>query len=287
VKKDEKNMAIDLTNNRLVRKFQYLSERNERALICYVVAGYPDSGSTECIVNTLANAGADIIEIGIPFSDPIADGPIIQEASYEALVRGITPEKCLSIAHRVRKRFPDLPILVMTYSNILLKKGFETFMTRAKSLGIDGFILPDMTVEESDCYIKQASRLGLATIFLVSPNTSERRMNTIIKRSSGFLYVVSVYGITGTRKSFEDYTLCTIKEAKRIAKSHLPVVVGFGITEPSHVRSMIAAGADAVIVGSAIVEKIKSNRTNPRKMLDRLSSYVTEMKRACKPTKSF
>jgi tryptophan synthase alpha chain len=276
-------MAFDLRYNRLIRKFQDLSNRNERALICYVVAGFPDIDSTERIVNTLASAGADIIEIGIPFSDPIADGPIIQEASYDALVRGVTPEKCLSLAHRIRKRFPDLPILVMTYSNILLKKGFETFMIRSKSLGIDGFILPDMIVEESDCYIKQASKLGLATIFLVSPNTSEQRMKSIINRSSGFVYMVSVYGITGTRKSFEEYTLYAIKQVKRIANSRLPVVVGFGITKPSHVRSMIAAGADAVIVGSAIVERIKSNRNNHKKMLETLSSYVIEMKRACNP----
>jgi tryptophan synthase alpha chain len=276
-------MAFDLRYNRLIRKFQDLSNRNERALICYVVAGFPDIDSTERIVNTLASAGADIIEIGIPFSDPIADGPIIQEASYDALVRGVTPEKCLSLAHRIRKRFPDLPILVMTYSNILLKKGFETFMIKSKSLGIDGFILPDMIVEESDCYIKQASKLGLATIFLVSPNTSEQRMKSIINRSSGFVYMVSVYGITGTRKSFEEYTLYAIKQVKRIANSRLPVVVGFGITKPSHVRSMIAAGADAVIVGSAIVERIKSNRNNHKKMLETLSSYVIEMKRACNP----
>jgi tryptophan synthase alpha chain len=278
-------MAIDLRYNRLVRKFQDLSKRNERGLICYVVAGYPDINTTERIVDTLACAGADVIEIGIPFSDPIADGPIIQEASYDALMTGITPEKCLNLAHRVRKRFPDLPILVMTYSNILLKEGFEKFMARSKSFGIDGFILPDMTVEESDCYIKHASRLGLATIFLVSPNTPEERMNNIINRSSGFVYVVSVYGITGTRKSFEDYTLYAIKHAKRIAESRLPVVVGFGITKPSHVRSMIAAGADAVIVGSAIVKTIKLNRSNHKKMLGRLRSYVTEMKRECKPSK--
>lgn len=275
-------MAIDLRYNRLVRKFQDLSKRNERALICYVVAGYPDIDTTERILNTLASAGADIIEIGIPFSDPIADGPIIQEASYDALVRGTTPEKCLSLAHRIRKRFPDLPILVMTYSNILLKKGFEKFMIRSKSLGIDGFILPDMTIEESDCYIKQASGLGLATIFLASPNTSDQRMNSIVNRSSGFVYLVSVYGITGARKSFEDYTLCAIKQAKRIAGSRLPVAVGFGINKPSHVRSIIEAGADAVIVGSAIVNKIKSNTNNKTKMLETLHSYVIEMKRACK-----
>lgn len=275
-------MVIDLRYNRLVRKFQDLSIRNERALICYVVAGYPDIDTTERIVNTLVSAGADIIEIGIPFSDPIADGPIIQEASYNALVRGITPEKCLDLAHRIRKRFPGLPILVMTYSNILLKKGFKKFMIRSKRLGIDGFILPDMTVEESDCYIKHASRLGLVTIFLVSPNTSAQRMNNIINRSSGFVYVVSVYGITGTRTSFERYTLYAIKQTKRIVESRLPVVVGFGITKPSHVRSMIKAGADAVIIGSAIVKKVKSNRSNHKKMLERLHSYITEMKRACK-----
>ena len=275
-------MAIDLRYNRLVRKFQDLSIRNERALICYVVAGYPDINTTERIVSTLVSAGADIIEIGIPFSDPIADGPIIQEASYDALVRGITPEKCLNLAHRIRKTFPDLPILVMTYSNILLRNGFKKFMIRSKRLGIDGFILPDMTVEESDCYIKHASRLGLVTIFLVSPNTSAQRMNNIINRSSGFVYVVSVFGITGTRTSFEGYTLSAVKQTKRIVESRLPVVVGFGITKPSHVRSMIKAGADAVIIGSAIVKKVKSNRSNHEKMLERLHSYVTEMKRACK-----
>ena len=275
-------MTIDLRNNRLVKKFEELSERNEHALICYVVAGYPDIDTTEPIVATLASAGADIIEIGIPFSDPIADGPTIQEASYDALMKGVTPEKCLILAHGIRNRFPKLPILIMTYSNILLRTGFENFMIRSKSLGIDGFILPDMTIEESDCYIKQASGLGLATIFLASPNTSDQRMNSIVNRSSGFVYLVSVYGITGARKSFEDYTLCAIKQAKRIAGSRLPVAVGFGIDKPSHVRSIIEAGADAVIVGSAIVNKIKSNTNNKTKMLETLHSYVIEMKRACK-----
>ena len=275
-------MAIDVNNNRLVSKFQELSNRNECGLICYVVAGYPDINTTERIVATLAYAGADIIEIGIPFSDPIADGQIIQQASYDALLNGVTPEKCLGLAYSIRNRFPDLPILAMTYSNIVLKTGFEKFMMKSKKLGIDGFILPDMTIEESDCYIQQASRFGLATIFLVSPNTSEPRIRSIVDRSSGFVYLVSVFGITGTRKSFEDYTLFAIKHIKRIAGSHLPVAVGFGINKPSHVRSMIGAGADAVIVGSAIVNKIKSNANNKKKMLEILRSYIIEMKRACK-----
>ncbi|MFL6348499.1 MAG: tryptophan synthase subunit alpha [Nitrososphaeraceae archaeon] len=277
-------MAIDLRNNRLTKKFQELSKRNQHALICYVVAGYPDVTTTENIISCLVSAGADIIEIGIPFSDPIADGPIIQEASYDALLNGITPEKCWNVFRRIRSKFPDLPILIMTYSNILLKAGFENFMMKSKQSGIDGFILPDMTIEESNCYIKQASRLGLATIFLASPNTSNERLNAIMNRSSGFVYLVSIYGTTGTRKSIEDYTLRAIRNTKRIAGSRLPVAVGFGITKPSHVRFMIEAGADAVIVGSAIVNKIKSsnNRNGKREMLNRLGSYITQMKRACK-----
>ncbi|MFL6370803.1 MAG: tryptophan synthase subunit alpha, partial [Nitrososphaeraceae archaeon] len=234
-------MAIDLRNNRLTKKFQELSKRNQHALICYVVAGYPDVTTTENIISSLVSAGADIIEIGIPFSDPIADGPIIQEASYDALLNGITPEKCWNVFHRIRSKFPDLPILIMTYSNILLKAGFENFMMKSKQSGIDGFILPDMTIEESNCYIKQASRLGLATIFLASPNTSNERLNAIMNRSSGFVYLVSIYGTTGTRKSIEDYTLHAIRNTKRIAGSRLPVAVGFGITKPSHVRFMIEA----------------------------------------------
>jgi tryptophan synthase alpha chain len=172
----------------------------------------------------------------------------------------------------------------MTYSNILLKAGFENFMMKSKQSGIDGFILPDMTIEESNCYIKQASRLGLATIFLASPNTSKERLNAIMNRSSGFVYLVSIYGTTGTRKSIEDYTLRAIRNTKRIAGTRLPVAVGFGITKPSHVRFMIEAGADAVIVGSAIINKIKSsnNRNGKREMLNRLGSYITQMKRACK-----
>ena len=275
-------MATDLRNNRLTKKFQELSKRNEHALICYVVAGYPDIPTTESIISSLVSAGGDIIELGIPFSDPIADGLIIQEASYDALMNGVTPEKCLNLSQRIRRKFPDLPILIMTYSNILLKAGFENFMTKSKQLGIDGFILPDMTIEESACYIKQASRLGLATIFLASPNTSEERINAIVNRSSGFVYLVAVYGITGTRKSFEDYTLSAIRSTKRIAGSRLPIAVGFGITKPSHVRFMIEAGADAVIVGSAIINKIKCNNNNKTEMLERLRSYILQMKRACK-----
>jgi tryptophan synthase alpha chain len=276
-------MVSDITDNRLIRKLEDISLRSQHALICYVVAGYPSMAATEKIISALVSAGADIIEIGIPFSDPIADGPIIQEASHHALLKGVTPVKCLQLASNVRNKFPKLPLLIMTYSNILLRAGFENFMIKSKRSGIDGFILPDMTFEESGSYIRQASRLNLATIFLISPNTASDRIRANVKKSSGFVYLVSVYGVTGTRGSFEDYTLRAIKNTKRIAGSGLTIAVGFGITKPSHARLMIKAGADAVIIGSAIISKIKSNNNSGEKqMLSSLKSFITGMKRACR-----
>lgn len=274
-------MVKSLENNRLNTKFEQLSKKNECALICYVVAGYPDLATTEEIVSSMVSAGADIIEIGIPFSDPIADGSSIQEASYHALQKGITPDKSLKISKNIRKKFPELPILTMTYSNILLRTGFGNFMRKSKDSGIDGFILPDMTIEESKYYLQEASKLGVATIFLVSPNTSRCRMQSIVNTSSGFVYMVSVYGITGTRESFEDYTFNAIKNIKQIAGTKIPVAVGFGISTPSHIRLMSNAGADAVIVGSAIIDKIKRS-ANKKKMLQELQCFVIDMKRACK-----
>jgi tryptophan synthase alpha chain len=268
-------------NNRLIKKFQQLSEKNERALICYTIAGYPDIKTTEDIVSTIVSAGGDIIEIGIPFSDPIADGPIIQEASYQTLVKGITPEKCLTIVSNIRRKHSTLPILAMTYSNILLHNGFLNFMTMAKEKGIDGFILPDMAIEESGTYVDTASKLGLSTIFMVSPNTSSTRIESIINRSSGFLYLVSVYGITGVRRSVEGYTLEAIKKVKQISQAKIPVAVGFGISNPSQAKMMINAGADAIILGTSIINKIKHS-PDKKKMLQDLHSFITSMKKACK-----
>ncbi|HEX2068087.1 MAG TPA: tryptophan synthase subunit alpha [Nitrososphaeraceae archaeon] len=270
------------SNNLLIKKFQELSKKNESALICYALAGYPDIKTTKDIISTMVDAGADIIEIGIPFSDPIADGPTIQEASYNALIKGITPPKSLDIIHDIKKIYPQLPLVAMTYSNILVRVGFSKFMQQAKQCGIDGFILADMPIEESEEYIKEASNLGLATIFMVSPNTKEQRIKSIASKSSGFLYVVSVIGITGMRESFEKYTANNITRVKEIiANSGIPVAVGFGISNPSHCKYMINAGADAIIVASAIINIIEHYREDKKRMLQELQSFVLSMKNAC------
>lgn len=269
--------------NKIAEKFEELASRGECALVCYVVAGYPDIKTSQEVIDALVAGGADIIEIGIPFSDPIADGPTIQAASGYALEKGTTPEKALQLARVVRKKHPGLPLLAMTYSNILVRAGFQKFMIKSKECGIDGFILPDMPVEEADAYSETASKLGLSTVFLASPNTPQERLKKILGSTSGFLYLVSVYGITGARKSFEDYTLNAVKSVKHAAAgSKVLVAVGFGISTPAHAKFMIAAGADAVIVGSAIIDRIRKSQNSKKRMLQDLHDFARSMKRICK-----
>jgi tryptophan synthase alpha chain len=267
-------------SNKITSKFGEQARRGECALVCYVVAGYPDFKTSYQVIDALVKGGADIIEIGIPFSDPIADGKTIQAASNSALKGGATPEKALQLAKRIRRTHPELPLLAMTYSNILIRPGMEKFMSQARSSGIDGFILPDMPVEEAGVYLAMASKLGLATVFLASPNTRRGRLERIIDSSSGFLYLVSVYGITGVRKSFEDYTLKAIRSVKHSAGGRIPVAVGFGISTPAHAKFMIEAGADAIVVGSAIIDMMA--KSSGKKMLSRLQKFAASMKKACK-----
>ena len=274
---------LHLQNNRIKKKFSQLKIRKEKGLICYVMGGYPDPLTSEKIISSIVDGGADIIEIGIPFSDPIADGPIIQEASFRALQNGINPDLCLSLIKKTRQRYPDLPILIMTYSNILQKKGFKKFMEMAKDAGTDGFILPDMTIEESKEYLEYSKKLELATVFLVAPNTSNFRIKKTLDVSTGFVYVVSVYGTTGIRNTFNKYTLTAIRNIKKLSSNRNNISVGFGISTPYHIRLMSNYGADAVIVGSAIIEIINRNKgDNIRSLENKLKKYVKSLKDACK-----
>lgn len=268
-------------SNRIDKKFRDLKEKKDNALICYVVAGYPDIQTSENIIVALIEGGADMIEIGIPFSDPIADGNTIQEAIHQSLLSGITPEQCLELSQRIRNKFPDVPLIIMTYSNILFRIGYEEFLRRAKVKGIDGCILPDIPFEESEEYVTAAKKTGIATIFLTAPNTEEKRLKDINEICSGFLYVVSVFGITGERKKFDRYTYDVIKKVKKITKNNIPIAAGFGISKPEHVRNMLQAGADAVIVGSAIIRKIKETE-NKKKLPSILRDFTIDMKNACR-----
>lgn len=270
--------------NRIEKKFRELRNKRDKALICYVVGGYPDIKTSEHIIDALIEGGADMIEIGIPFSDPIADGSTIQEALHSSLSLGITPQHCLDLSQRLRLKHPEIPLIIMTYSNILFRRGFEEFSRDAKKKGIDGYILPDVSIEESEEYVNVARRNGLSTIFLASPNTNELRLKMIIKNCSGFLYVVSVLGITGERKKFDKYTFAFIKKVKKLTNGKINIASGFGINKPEHVKNMIEAGADAVIVGSAIIRKIKETKSKET-LLNLLRNYIIDMKLACRENK--
>ncbi len=277
-----KSKSRPSTENRIDSKFNELKNKNQKALICYVVAGYPDIKTSEHLITSLINGGADIIEIGIPFSDPIADGSTIQDAIQSSLISGTTPDMCLELASRIRKTFPNIPLIIMTYSNILYRKGYMQFAEKAKENGIDGLIIPDIPIEESKEYLNTVQNTGLSTIFLVSPNTSEKRLKMISRICTGFLYVISVYGTTGERKGFDKYTIESIKRVKKVTVAdEIPLAVGFGISTPQHVKYMVDAGADAVIIGSAIIKKIKEIE-DKKLLFNTLNKFIYELKNSCR-----
>ena len=197
---------------------------------------FPDEKATISTVRGLVKGGVDIIELGFPFSDPLADGPVIQNASTVSLEKGTKISKFFNLVKKIRKE-TDTPLVLMTYTNILYHKGYSKFITEAKKVGIDGFILPDMSIEEADDYLK-AAKNNSDTIFLVSPNTSKTRIQKIAKASTGFLYLVAVYGTTGIKTGIKNYTLKAIKDVKKLTKGKIPVGVGFGVSTPEDVKKI-------------------------------------------------
>ena len=263
--------------SRIKNKFQDLRSKNEKALIAYVMAGFPSEKDTISAVRGLAKGGADIIELGMPFSDPLADGPVIQNAGFQALQKGMNFEKFLSIVKKIRKEI-DIPLVLMTYTNILYRHGYEKFISIVKNAGIDGLILPDMSIDESGDFLKAARKYKMDTIFLISPNTSPERIKKISGNSSGFLYLVSVFGITGGQQQFQNYTTHAIKNAKNTLAGKIPLGVGFGVSNPDQARLIIKSGADAIIVGSAFLRLIEN--TAASKIEGKIESFTKTLKKA-------
>jgi tryptophan synthase alpha chain len=269
--------------NNIVTRFSSLEKDNEKALIIYLVGGYPDMETSKQIIETAIKAGADIIEIGIPFSDPMADGPVIQQAFSDTLQNGIKPLDCLELVNSIKNSYDKIPIVIMTYSNILYSNGLNKFLRQAKDSKVDGFIIPDLNYEEADDFLEVTRDLDLATIFLTSPNTNVKRLEKISSISTGFVYMVSVYGITGARNRFERYTFDSIKRAKQVTRKHkIPLAVGFGISTPSDGKKMIKAGADGIIVGSSLIKLISLYKDNKDAMLSNLSTFIQQLKNACR-----
>ena len=262
--------------SRIKEKFNQLKLNKEAALISYIMVGYPSEKITLSAVRGLIEGGSDIIELGFPFSDPIADGPKIQRASTESLENGTTIDNFFSIVKKIRKE-SDIPLVLMTYTNILYNQTYRKFISRAKEAGIDGLILPDMAIEESDEYVKAAKKNDMDTIFLVSPNTENNRLKKIIKSTSGFLYMVAVFGTTGVQTKIHKYTIDALKNTKRAANGKIPVGVGFGVSTEKDVQKYVSYGANAVIVGSANI-KIMEN-TPADKIHSRIEVFTKRLKK--------
>ncbi|MCP8321359.1 MAG: tryptophan synthase subunit alpha [archaeon] len=261
------------------RCFKRLKDRGEGALISYIMGGDPRPDLTPKIAKTLVEGGADIIELGIPFSDPVADGPTIQAANLRALRSGTTPIRVLEIADQI-KDYYNIPIVILTYYNIIFRMSLENFFDKAKKSKVDGIIVPDLPVEEAQDYKLIADKYGIDTIFLASPSTSIVRLKKIIEYTSGFLYLVSLFGVTGARKKLKRLTIRLIEKAIPYTKGKIPLAVGFGISQPYQVKSIIEAGADGAIVGSAFVEMIQKSGHDEDKMLNSIRNYTNELKRA-------
>jgi tryptophan synthase alpha chain len=242
--------------NRIDKKFRDLKRTGRKAFIAYITAGDPTIAMTEKIALALEAAGVDIIELGIPFSDPIADGPTIQAASQRALTKGASLKKIFAMVGGLRKK-TQLPIVFMTYYNPIFRFGPERFFKTCREAGVDGVIIPDLPIEEAGDAVKAGKKNGVSVIFLTAPTSPMARIKDIAKRSEGFIYYVSLTGVTGARKRLPPEVLSNVRAIKAITGK--PVAVGFGISDAKQARA-IAKAADGVIVGSAIVSIIGEDR---------------------------
>jgi tryptophan synthase alpha chain len=262
--------------------FRKLKAQRNGALIGYVTGGDPEPKCTPPIAEALINGGVDILELGIPFSDPIADGPTIQAASERALKAGTTPKTVLEMAKEIRKNH-SVPVVALTYYNPVFRMGLGKFFRLARNCMVDGVIVPDLPVEEADDYRKAASMAGVDTIFLAAPSTEDERLRKIVECTSGFLYLVSHFGVTGEKTAVADSTIQLVKRTLAITAGRVPFAVGFGISKPEHVRRIIDAGADGVIVGSAFVNIVGRNTGNINKLLLDVEKTARKLKEATVP----
>jgi tryptophan synthase alpha chain len=265
-------MSATAAVSRIARLFESCSAGKRKAFIAYLTAGDPSLEATVPLVLALERGGADLIELGVPFSDPIADGPVIQRASERALRNGTTMRRILETVRQIRKE-SEIPLLLFSYLNPVMHYGFEDLARDAAQAGIDGVLLTDLSVEEAEAPVQCIRGNSLDTVFLAAPTSSERRLELVGKHSSGFVYLVSRTGVTGERTSLSDQAIPLIERMRR--HTALPLAVGFGISTPEHVAE-VARFADGIVVGSGIVKTIEAQMSAPD-LPQRLEEYTRRM----------
>ncbi len=262
-----------MPGTRISELFARLKREDRKGLVAYITAGDPSPERTPSLVEAMERGGADLIELGVPFSDPIADGPVIQRAGYRALEAGTTVRKVLDIAREIRKR-SEIPLLLFTYLNPVMRYGFEKLATDAKAAGIDGCLLTDASVEEAASYVQVMRSAGLDTVFLAAPTSTPHRLKLVAEYSTGFVYLVSRTGVTGEQVSISSSVAPLVKSMRAV--TNLPLAVGFGVATPEHVAE-IGKQAEAVVVGSAIMRLIEQNIGNASLEIQ-LESFIRELK---------
>ncbi len=269
-----KNIKIE-TSSKIDEKFYALNNHDKLALMPFIMAGDPNLDITADILLKLQEKGADLIELGIPYSDPLADGPIIQFSASRALKSGTTPEKVLKLLGSLKDKL-HIPIILFTYFNPLLSFGFDEFCEKASAAGVSGLIIPDLPLEEAYKFSKIVCAYSIDLILLVAPTTPLERMKIISNTTKGFTYLVSVTGVTGERNKIENRVENLIKKLKEISQT--PVAVGFGISSSEHVRRVRDWGADGVIIGSAFIKKICDS--NETEVVKNVGKFCEEMRNA-------
>lgn len=254
-------------------KFIQLRKNREGALIGFITVGDPSPEDTPKIANSLIKGGVDILELGLPFSDPVADGTTIQKASQRALEKGMNPDLYFEIAQEIK----GIPKVCLTYYNLVLQRGLKKFVQDCQNSGISGLIVPDLPPEEADSLLNFCQDYDINLIFLAAPVTPKKRLKKILEKSTGFLYVVSLLGTTGVRERLANIAP-TIERIKELSPQ-LPLAVGFGISKPEHVKKVINFGAQGVIVGSAFVKIIEKYK---KEKLGKLKKFAQELKEATK-----
>jgi len=266
--------------NRIEKTYADLKAKGRAAFNAYLCAGDPDLATTRALIPALEAAGVDMIELGMPFSDPIADGPVIQAAGQRSLEGGTTLAKVLDLVGEVRTQ-SDVPIALMTYYNIVHKFGLDRLVDEAVRVGIDGLIVPDLIPEEAGELIGLARDAGLATVFFVAPTSTDERIKLADRHSTGFIYCVSVTGITGARENLPDDLRDYLGRVRSLARK--PIVVGFGVSKPEQVR-MLSGVADGIIVGSAIVREIEAAAGLPRaELVEKVAAFAATLAQGTRP----
>jgi tryptophan synthase alpha chain len=257
--------------------FKELKAQNRAALIPFFVIGDPDYAASLAIVKAAMDAGPDILELGVPFSDPIADGPTIQKADVRAIRSGMNTHKALEFIRELRAH-NDVPIGLLMYYNLIHQYGTETFFRDFREAGVNSVLVADLSIDDAEEIIGPAEAAGLDTVFMVTPNTESNRMRLIASKTTGFIYAVSLLGVTGSRATLSDAVDKLITKLKSVTK--VPICVGFGVSTPEHAKTIAEAGADGVIIGSRLVGMIEDSLDDPSKAGGEIAAFLREVKAA-------